>query len=147
MFTKRHKQAAEMPKISSLLAEDLEIVGDVTFSGGLRIDGSVKGRVIGRASDAQAPALLVLSERGRIEGGVRCGNAVIDGAIVGDLTVDESLDLQSNARVDGTIRYRELRMDVGAKVQGRLMRFDAPAARPGAGEPDSDAPLTVPSAT
>ena len=145
MFTKRRKQAAEMPKLSSLLAEDLEIVGDVTFSGGLRIDGSVKGRVIGRVSDAQAPALLVLSERGRIEGGVRCGNAVIDGAIVGDLNVEESLDLQSNARIDGTIRYRELRMDVGAKVQGRLMRVDAPAPRPAAEEADNDGPATVPS--
>jgi cytoskeletal protein CcmA (bactofilin family) len=147
MFTKRRKQAAELPKISSLLAEDLEIVGDVTFSGGLRVDGSVKGRVIGRASDAQAPALLVLSERGRIEGGVRCGNAVIDGAIVGDLTVEESLDLQSNARIDGTIRYQELRMDVGAKVQGRLMRADAPLPRAAAEAPDDDGPLTVPSAS
>lgn len=147
MFMKRKQTVTAMPKLSSLLAEDLEIVGDVAFSGGLRVDGRVKGRVLGRATQALAPALLVLSERGRIEGGVHCGNAVIDGTIIGDLTVDECLNLQSNARIDGTIRYRELRMDVGAKVQGRLMRFDAPAARPGAGEPDSDAPLTVPSAT
>jgi len=146
MFTKRRQQAAEMPKLSSLLAEDLEIVGDVTFSGGLRIDGSVKGRVIGRVSDAQAPALLVLSERGRIEGGVRCGNAVIDGAIVGDLNVEESLDLQSNARIDGTIRYRELRMDIGAKVQGRMMRVEALMPPPAADEAVDDAPVAVASA-
>jgi cytoskeletal protein CcmA (bactofilin family) len=109
MFMKRKQTVTTMPKLSSLLAEDLEIVGDVAFSGGLRVDGRVKGRVLGRATQALAPALLVLSERGRIEGGVHCGNAVIDGTIIGDLTVDECLNLQSNARIDGTIRYRELR--------------------------------------
>jgi cytoskeletal protein CcmA (bactofilin family) len=145
MFMKRKQLVTAMPKLSSLLAEDLEIVGDVAFSGGLRVDGRVKGRVLGRATEALAPALLVLSERGRIEGGVHCGNAVIDGTIIGDLTVDECLNLQSNARIDGTIRYRELRMDIGAKVQGRMMRVEAPMPLPAADEAVDDGPLAVPS--
>jgi cytoskeletal protein CcmA (bactofilin family) len=146
MFMKRKQTVTTMPKLSSLLAEDLEIVGDVAFSGGLRVDGRVKGRVLGRATQALAPALLVLSERGRIEGGVHCGNAVIDGTIIGDLTVDECLNLQSNARIDGTIRYRELRMDIGAKVQGRMMRVEALMPPPAADEAVDDAPVAVPSA-
>ena len=146
MFMKRKQALASMPKLSSLLAEDLEIVGDVAFSGGLRVDGRVKGRVLGRATEALAPALLVLSVRGHIEGGVHCGNAVIDGTIVGDLTVDECLDLQSNARIDGTIRYRELRMDIGAKVQGRMMRVEALMPPPAADGAVDDAPVAVASA-
>ena len=146
MFMKRKHIVTSMPKLSSLLAEDLEIVGDVAFSGGLRVDGRVKGRVLGRATQALAPALLVLSERGRIEGGVHCGNAVIDGTIIGDLTVDECLNLQSNARIDGTIRYRELRMDIGAKVQGRMMRVEALMPPPAADEAVDDAPVAVASA-
>ena len=146
MFMKRKQTVTAMPKLSSLLAEDLEIVGDVAFSGGLRVDGRVKGRVLGRATQALAPALLVLSERGRIEGGVHCGNAVIDGTIIGDLTVDECLNLQSNARIDGTIRYRELRMDIGAKVQGRMMRVEALMPPPAADKAVDDAPVAVASA-
>src|SRR5580765_7141910 len=115
MFAKRKKQqpSIELSKLSSLVAEDVEIVGDVSFAGGIRIDGRIKGNVIARAVDGQPRALLVLSEKGRIEGRVNCGDAVINGSVVGDLEVDHFLELQSNARVSGTIRYQHLRMDVG----------------------------------
>ena len=42
--------------------------------------------------------------------------------VVGDLDVENFLELQSNAVVTGTIRYRQLKMDVGATVQGQLIR-------------------------
>jgi cytoskeletal protein CcmA (bactofilin family) len=65
--------------------------------------------------------LLVLSERGRIEGSVRCHDAVINGVVEGDLEIEHFLELQSKARVNGSIRYRALQMDVGAAVRGRLV--------------------------
>jgi cytoskeletal protein CcmA (bactofilin family) len=70
----------------------------------------------------------VLSANGHIEGSVRCGDAVINGTVIGDLDVEHRLELQSDARVTGTIRYRQLQMDVGATVQGHLLRVAAPAA-------------------
>ena len=39
----------EITKLSSLVAEDVVITGDVIFSSGLRIDGVVQGSVIDRA--------------------------------------------------------------------------------------------------
>lgn len=132
MFAKRRKHTAiELSKLSSLVAEDVEISGDLYFSGGVRIDGRVKGNVIARATEGQPRALLVLSDKGRIEGGVSCGDAVINGTIVGDLEVEHFLELQSNARVDGTIRYQHLQMDIGAAVRGQLQLLTpdtAPAA-------------------
>jgi cytoskeletal protein CcmA (bactofilin family) len=131
MFAKRKKQPTiELSKLSSLVAEDVEIVGDLSFAGGIRIDGRIKGNVIARAVDGQPRALLVLSEKGRIEGRVNCGDAVINGSVVGDLEVEHFLELQSNARVSGTIRYQHLRMDVGAEVRGQLSKPDD--ALPGA---------------
>ena len=125
MFAKRKKQPTiELSKLSSLVAEDVEIVGDLSFAGGIRIDGRIKGNVIARAVDGQPRALLVLSEKGRIEGRVNCGDAVINGSVVGDLEVEHFLELQSSARVSGTIRYQHLRMDVGAEVRGQLLKPD-----------------------
>jgi len=125
MFSKRKNPSAiKMTQLSSLIAEGVEITGDVVFTGGMRIDGRVNGNVIGRSLDGKAPALLVLSDKGRIEGSVRCGDAVINGAVVGDLEVEHLLELQSEARVSGTIRYRQLQLDVGAAVQGQLIRVD-----------------------
>jgi len=107
----------EISKLSSLIADNVEIVGDVIFSGGLRVDGCIKGNVINKDDER---ALLVLSEQGRIEGSVKTHDAVVNGTIIGDLTVDHFLELQANARVSGNITYRQLQMDCGASVDGKL---------------------------
>ncbi len=122
MFAKRKKRPfIEVTKLSSLIAEDVEITGDVCFSSGIRIDGRVKGNVIARTVEGQTRALLVLSEKGQIEGSVNCGDAVINGTVIGDLDIEHFLELQSNSRVSGTIRYEHLQMDVGASVRGQLL--------------------------
>ena len=129
MFAKRKKRPfIEVTKLSSLIAEDVEITGDLHFSSGIRIDGRIKGNVIARAVEGQTRALLVLSDKGQIEGSVNCGDAVINGSVVGDLVVEHFLELQSNARVSGTIRYEHLQMDVGASVRGQLIKAEAVAA-------------------
>ena len=112
-------------QLSTLIADGVEITGDVAFAGGMRIDGRVRGDVIGRRIDAKTPSLLVLSAKGEIQGSIRCGDAVINGTVVGDLDVEHRLELQSDAKVTGTIRYRQLQMDVGATVQGHLLRVEA----------------------
>ena len=128
MFANRKKRPfIEVTKLSSLIAEDVEITGDMSFASGIRIDGRVKGNVVARALEGQTRALLVLSDKGCIEGSVRCGDAVINGSVIGDLDVEHFLELQSNARVTGTIRYQHLQMDVGAAVRGQLVKADTDA--------------------
>lgn len=129
MFSNRKKSPSiELSKLSSLIADDVVITGDVVFASGIRMDGRVNGNVIARVAEGKGRGLLVVSEKGHIEGSVRCGDAVINGTIVGDLHVENFLELQSNARVSGTIRYQALRMDVGAAVQGKLVQTEAAAA-------------------
>jgi cytoskeletal protein CcmA (bactofilin family) len=129
MFTQRKKAPLiEVTKLSSLIAEDVEITGDVCFTHGIRIDGRIKGNVVGRAGTGAARALLVLSDKGRIEGNIRCGDAVINGTIVGELHIEHFLELKSNSRVTGAIHYEHLQMDVGAAVRGQLQKVEPGAA-------------------
>jgi len=130
-------------QLSTLVAEGVEITGDIAFAGGMRIDGGVHGDVTGRKSDAKTPSLLVLSAKGHIEGSIRCGDAVINGTVVGDLDVEHRLELQSDARVTGTIRYRQLQMDVGATVQGHLLRVEAQASAGNVVELGADKPTVT----
>ena len=123
MFTKK-QPFIKMAALSTLIAEDVEITGNVVFSGGMRIDGLVKGDVIGRPGDGQGASLLVLSDKGRIEGSIRCSDAVINGVVIGDLDIAQRLELQADARVRGTIRYKQLQMDVGASVSGHLVQAE-----------------------
>jgi cytoskeletal protein CcmA (bactofilin family) len=117
MFRRKSDQFIEVTRLSSLIDRGVEIVGDVIVTDGLRVDGRVQGDV---RMKPEARALLVLSEHGSIEGSVRVYDAVVNGTITGDVEVEHFIELQPNARVIGNIRYRQLRMEVGAAVEGRL---------------------------
>jgi cytoskeletal protein CcmA (bactofilin family) len=117
MFRKKLHPSIEVARLSSLIAAGVEVVGDIVVTDGVRVDGQVAGNVLSK-KDAQG--LLVLSEKGRIEGGVKVHDAVVNGTIVGDVEVEHFLELQANARVTGNIKYRNLQMECGARVEGRL---------------------------
>jgi cytoskeletal protein CcmA (bactofilin family) len=117
MFGKKKDSFIELTKLSSLVASNVDVTGNLGFVDGLRIDGQVRGNV---QSPVGAKSLLVLSDQGCITGNVRSHDAVINGTIVGDLEVEHFLELQANARITGNITYRQLRMDCGASVDGKL---------------------------
>jgi cytoskeletal protein CcmA (bactofilin family) len=109
----------QQAKLATLVAHDVHIAGDLEFSDGLRMDGHVKGNVMGRPGEQ---TLLVVSDQGSITGNVHAYDIVINGAITGDVTVEHLVELQSNAHVTGNIFYQQLRMDVGASVEGKLTK-------------------------
>ncbi len=111
------KKRAPQKRIDSLIGAGTTVDGDVTFTGGLRIDGSVRGRVT--ANDGE-PATLVLSEQARIDGEVRVSHVVINGTVNGPVIAKDYLELQAKARVNGDVTYRALEMHVGAIVHGKL---------------------------
>lgn len=138
MFGKKlKKDHIEVAKLSSLIADNLQVVGDVLFSGGLRVDGKVEGNILGKPGEK---SLIVLSEKACVVGRVRAYDAVINGSISGDLEVEHFLELQAGARVSGNITYSQLQMECGASIEGQLMRVaSAPSL------PAPVAPLSLPS--
>jgi cytoskeletal protein CcmA (bactofilin family) len=122
MFGK--KSSKSQGRIDSLIGAGTSLVGDVTFSGGLRVDGEIRGNV--RAADGQ-PATLVLSEHARIEGEISVSHVVINGTVIGPVHSSDFLELQSRAKVTGDVEYATIEMHLGAIVQGRLVHQGAPA--------------------
>ncbi|MFV3307308.1 bactofilin family protein [Pseudomonas sp. NY15181] len=129
MFSNKKKAPqVSVDRFSSLLSGNVSLVGDLQFEDGLKILGTVKGNVSHKPG---AASLLALSAEGRIEGNVSSYDALIDGTIIGDLYVEHLLELHSNARVMGNIQYRQLSMENGATVDGKLTRLaDGEAPRP-----------------
>lgn len=119
------KKSPQPKRIDSLIGAGTVVDGDVTFSGGLRIDGAVHGKV---ATVDSQPATLVLSEHAKIEGEVRVSHVVINGGVTGPVTANDYLELQAKARVNGDVVYRTLEMHVGAIVQGKLMHVEQETA-------------------
>ncbi len=126
MFGKKKKRQTGIAqtKLATLIAQGVRVTGDLEFADGLRLDGHVIGNVSGRAGER---SLLVVSEHGSIEGNVHGYDIVVNGKIVGDVVADHFVELQSGAHVTGNIAYQQLRMDVGASVDGKLTKRDADA--------------------
>lgn len=116
MFGK--KSTKPQSRIDSLIAHGTRIDGDISFSGGLRIDGEIIGNV--RAGAGQA-STLVLSEQARVEGAIEVSHLVVNGTIAGPVYVSEYVELQAKSRVTGDVYYKTLEMHVGAVVEGKLV--------------------------
>lgn len=114
------------PKVATLIGQGTVITGDVGFSGGLHLDGAIRGKVIG---EADTHATLTVSQLGAVEGDVRVENLILNGTVVGDVHVGERVELANNARVTGTVYYRLLEMAMGAEVNGQLVRVEDEAPR------------------
>lgn len=125
MFNKTSKP---QNRIDSLIGASTRIEGNVVFTGGLRIDGMVRGNVSGVADQ---PATLVVSAEARIDGEVQAAHIVVNGAINGPVHATETLELQPGSRVKGDVYYKTIEIQQGAVVEGRLVHHPAEAEAKG----------------
>jgi cytoskeletal protein CcmA (bactofilin family) len=109
------------PKISTVIGQQTEVSGDITFAGGLHVDGTIRGNVTAEVDQSSA---LTLSEAGRIEGDVRVPNVILNGSVSGDVYASQRVELAPNAKVNGTVYYRLLEMTMGAEVNGQLVHTE-----------------------
>ena len=116
MFGK--KKGFNAARIDTLVGQGTEITGDLVFSGGLHVDGTIKGNVV---AEEGTTALLILSEFGRIEGEVTVPNMVLNGEVVGDVYGSTRVELAPKARVKGSVYYNLIEMAIGAEVNGGLV--------------------------
>jgi len=121
------KRTKPQSRIDSLIGAETKISGNLSFSGGLRVDGEIIGDVV---SDGGKPGTLVLSEQARIEGAIRVSHVVINGAVTGPVYASEYVELQAKSRVSGDVHYKTLEMHLGAVVDGKLVhqQDDEPAS-------------------
>lgn len=123
MFGK--KSPMPQKRIDSLIGAGTVVDGDVTFTGGLRIDGHVRGNVVAANSE---PGTLVVSEQAKVDGEIRVSHVVVNGTVNGPVTADDYLELQPKARIVGDVSYRSIEMHVGAVIEGRLVHSEPGSA-------------------
>jgi cytoskeletal protein CcmA (bactofilin family) len=107
-------------RIDTLISSKTRIQGDVVFSGGLHLDGSVSGSV--KAQD-ETPSRLVVSETGVVEGSVVAQTVDLNGAVKGDIVASTRVVLGARARVEGNLHYGAIEMASGAQINGKLVKL------------------------
>ncbi len=112
--------------IDTLIGAKSEIKGDIVFTGGLRIDGKIKGNV---TAVGEGNSTLVLSEHAVIQGNVTVPHIISNGLIKGNVRASERIELQSRAEIAGDVFYKLIEMAQGAIVNGSLTREAGEAGR------------------
>ena len=107
-------------RIDSLIGAGTKIVGDLHFSGGLRVDGEVEGNII---ANPGKPSTLVLSEHARVDGEIKVTHLVVNGVVTGPVYAAEYLEVQSQAKLTGDVHYKTLEIQLGAIIEGKLIHL------------------------
>lgn len=114
MFSTKEKIMAkpqDSTGVVNLIGVGTTIVGDVTSSGDIRVDGSLSGSV-------NTKGKVVVGTTGMVDGNVNASNADISGELNGAISVSELLSLKSTAKLDGDIIANKLAIEPGASFTG-----------------------------
>lgn len=90
------------------LVKGTTVEGTINCDSDLRIDGTIKGKLICKAK-------VIIGPTGVVEGEIKCQNAVIEGRFKGILVVTELLNVRETADIDGEITTNKLLVQSGAK--------------------------------
>ncbi|PHS25096.1 MAG: cell shape determination protein CcmA [Methylophaga sp.] len=120
MFNKNTQKKNKATRIDTLIGQYTHIKGDVSFSGGLRIDGSVAGNINATGDNK---SVLTLSESSVVDGEIRVPNLLVNGTITGTVYCSQHIELAANAKINGNVYYRLLEMVTGCEVNGKLIHI------------------------
>ena len=107
-----------LKKEVSDLMQDVELLGDLSFSNELHIKGRVNGNVV---SSMDTEGKLVLHKGCVVNGEVRAPYVIVAGQVTGNLFAFKRLSLADGSIVHGDVHYSEIEMQQGATVNGMLI--------------------------
>ena len=105
-----------------------ELIGDIHCSGGLQVEGRIKGNII---ADEQSGAVVRISESGTVEGDIRAPKIIVNGRVMGNIYTGTHIELAAKAMVSGDVHYTMMEMVMGAQVNGNLIHEGTEKSRKG----------------
>jgi cytoskeletal protein CcmA (bactofilin family) len=119
MFRKRSdtehspEPPAPVERVTSVLGEGIAWKGNLSGTGGIRIEGAFDGEINLRG-------LLVVGETGRVSGNqLRANVVIIAGAVQADITA-EKVEIRSTGRVWGNVVTAAFATEEGAFLRGQI---------------------------
>jgi cytoskeletal protein CcmA (bactofilin family) len=96
----------------NVLGSDVEIKGNIKFTGELTFDGKLEGEV-------QTDGTLHLGDGAVIKGNITAQSVTVRGKINGNITAREKIDIKAKAELFGDIRAARLAIEEGVTFVGK----------------------------
>lgn len=110
--SKSENNEENVPASASMIGAGTTLKGDITSNGDLRIDGTLKGNIIGSAK-------VIIGANGVVEGDVSGQQADIMGKVTGSIKVKDLLQLKNGSEVSGNISAAKLQVEPSAVFNGQ----------------------------
>jgi cytoskeletal protein CcmA (bactofilin family) len=121
MFRKRNPttplsaaaQPAPVERITSVIGSGITWKGNLSGSGGVRVEGALEG-------DVALRGLLVVSETGKVTGQtLRANIVIVAGVVRGDITA-EKIEIRKTGRVWGNVVTAAFATEEGSFLRGQI---------------------------
>lgn len=96
----------------NVLNSDVEIKGNVRFSGELTFDGKLDGEI-------HSDGTLNLSENAVINGNINVGSVILRGKVTGNVVAKDKIEIKSKSELFGDIRSAKLVIEEGVTFVGK----------------------------
>lgn len=111
------KERRSSERIDTLIAKDVVLKGDLEFSGGVQIDGTIEGTIKGVGDHS----VVRITSQGQVRGDIHSPIIVINGSVKGSVYSSAHLELGTESHIAGDVHYQLIEMLMGAEVNGQLM--------------------------
>ena len=106
------KQVLSIPK-------DTSLKGEIKCKGKVKLEGHVEGGGL-------VEGTVLISRAGHWVGNIVADVVIVEGTVVGDIVAKQKLLMLSQGKVDGAVYSKNIHMDAGASVSGKL-QMNTPA--------------------
>lgn len=96
----------------NVLTSDVEIKGNLKFSGELAFDGKLDGEI-------HTDGVLSLGDGAVVNGNINAQSVVVRGKITGNINAKEKIDIKAKAELFGDIRAAKLTIEEGVTFVGK----------------------------
>lgn len=100
-------------EVETVVGPSVNVEGDFASEGNIVVKGTVSGSVF-------TSKHLTVERGAKIIANVRAGSATISGEVKGNMKIKESLELTSTSKVIGDVDVKNLKIESGAMLYGKV---------------------------
>lgn len=112
--------------VNTIVGKGATFDGLLEISGGLRVDGTVKGKIV-------SADVVLIGPSGAVDADIEAKEIIVGGIVRGNIKAPDKVELQTKSQVDGDIVTYSLVVEQGAIFHGNCqMKKSGPAPPKGA---------------
>jgi cytoskeletal protein CcmA (bactofilin family) len=97
--------------VNTIIGKGATFDGLLEISGGLRVDGAVKGKIV-------SADVVLIGPTGQVDADIEAKETIIGGTVKGNVKAPDKIELQAKSQVEGDITTYSLIVEQGATFQG-----------------------------